>query len=115
MLELVSAERKPLSKILAERVPDYPMYFEDFACPNERKAEFMQGVREYLLKNVDEVRDVLDIDGLRVNCKDGSWIMARVSGTEPKARLVMEGRTEKELERLKKIGLKGVRKFLKSE
>lgn len=115
LLELISAERKSLSKILAERVPDYPMHFEDFACPNKRKVEFMQRVREHILKNVDEVRDMLDIDGLRVNRKNGSWILVRVSGTEPKARLVIEGRTKKELEQLKKIGLGDVRRFLKSE
>ncbi|MDI6883883.1 MAG: phosphoglucosamine mutase [Hadesarchaea archaeon] len=115
LIELVSADRKPLSKILAERVPDFPMYHEDFACPDERKAEFMRGMREYILKNVDEVRDVLDVDGVRVNRKNGSWILVRVSGTEPKARLVVEGRTKEELERLKKIGLEGVRRFLKSK
>lgn len=113
LLEVMSLERKPLSKIFSAEVPDYPMHFEDFACPEERKAGFMQGIRKYLLENVSEVRDVLDIDGIRVNRKDGSWVLVRVSGTEPKARLVVEGRTREELEQLKKIGLQAVHKFLK--
>jgi len=113
LLEVMSLERKPLSKIFAAEAPDHPMHFEDFACPEERKAEFMQGIRKYLPENISEVRDVLDIDGVRVNCKDGSWVLVRVSGTEPKARLVVEGRTQKELEQLKKIGLQAVHKFLK--
>ncbi|MFQ6130096.1 MAG: phosphoglucosamine mutase [Candidatus Hadarchaeaceae archaeon] len=112
LLEVMSLQRKPLSKIFAANVPDYPMYSEDFVCPEERKGKFMQSIKKYLPENVGEVRDVLDIDGIRVNRKNGSWVLVRVSGTEPKARLVVEGRTGAELGRLKEIGLRGVRKFL---
>ena len=115
MLEVMSLQRKPLSKIFAANVPDYPMYFKDFKCPEEQKEEFMRGIRKYLSENVSEVRDVLDIDGIRVNRKNGSWILIRVSGTEPKARLVVEGRTEAELEALKKVGLRGIHEFLKGK
>lgn len=112
LLEVMSRARKPTSKVFATEVPDYPMYFEDFPCPDERKAEFMQNARKYLLENISEVRDVLEIDGVRVNRKNGSWILVRTSGTEPKARLVIEGRTDKELEQLKEFGLRGIHKFL---
>lgn len=115
MLEVMSLQRKPLSKIFAANVPDYPMYFEDFKCPEEQKEELMRGIRKYLPENVSEVRDVLDIDGVRVNRKNGSWVLIRVSGTEPKARLVVEGRTEAELEALKKVGLRGIHEFLKGK
>jgi len=110
MLELMSLERKPLSGIVSA-VPDYPMYHEDFACPDDRKEGFMRGIRRYLLENVGEVRDTLEIDGLRVNRKNGSWLLIRTSGTEPKARMVLEGRTQAEAEMLKEIGLKGIQKF----
>lgn len=112
MLELMSLARKPLSKITSG-VPDYPMYREDFACPDERKEGFMRSIREYLLSSVGEVRDTLEIDGLRVNRKNGGWLLIRTSGTEPKARMVLEGRTRAEAEMLKGIGLKGIRKFLR--
>lgn len=115
LLEVMSLQRKPLSKIFAADVPDYPMYSEDFACPEERKEDFMRGIRKYLQENVSGVRNVLDIDGIRVNRKNGSWVLIRVSGTEPKARLVVEGRTEAELKTLKEVGLRGVREFLKGK
>jgi len=113
LLEVMSTEGKPLSQIIAADVPDYPFYHEDFTCPDEKKTAFMQSIRDYLPKNVGEVRDLLEIDGLRVNRKNGSWILIRVSGTEPKGRIVVEGRTQAELEELKAIGLRGIRGFLK--
>jgi phosphoglucosamine mutase len=113
LLEIMSMEGKPISKIIAADVPDYPFYHEDFACPDEKKAAFMQGIRDYLPKNVSEVRDLLEVDGIRVNRNNGSWILIRVSGTEPKGRIVVEGRTQAEMEELKIIGLRGVKEFLK--
>jgi len=113
LLEIMSMEGKPISKIIAADVPDYPFYHEDFACPDEKKAAFMQGIRDYLPKNVSEVRDLLEVDGLRVNRNNGSWILIRVSGTEPKGRIVVEGRTQAEMEELKIIGLRGIKEFLK--
>lgn len=113
LLEVMSLERKPLSEIVAAHVPDYPMHRENFACPEEKKAGFMKNMRKYLLDKVSDVRDTLDIDGLRVNRKNGSWILIRVSGTEPKARMVLEGRTKKEVSELRRIGREGIKKFLK--
>ncbi|MEM2908488.1 MAG: phosphoglucosamine mutase [Candidatus Hadarchaeales archaeon] len=112
LLELMSVERKPLSEIISFSVPDYPMYSQDFACPDEKKVEFMRSVRSYLLDHVRDIRDVLEIDGIRVNRRNGSWLLIRVSGTEPKARMVLEGRTAEEAEELKEIGLKAIKKFL---
>jgi len=112
VLGLMSAEGKPLSQIVAE-IPDYPMHRENFSCPEGKKASFMKNMRKYLLKNVGDVRDTIDIDGVRVNRKNGSWILIRASGTEPKARMVLEGRTKKEANELKKIGRTGIKKFLK--
>jgi len=113
MVELLSSEQRPLSEIISERVPNYPAYFSDFPCPDEMKEEFMREMREYLLAQVDEVQETIELDGLRINRKNGSWILVRVSGTEPKARFAAEGRDEAELERLKNIGLSKIKEILK--
>lgn len=42
------------------------------------------------------IRQVIDIDGLKLIFEDNSWLMIRPSGTEPKVRFYVEARTEPE-------------------
>ncbi|MDY0390887.1 MAG: phosphoglucomutase [Desulfobulbus oligotrophicus] len=42
------------------------------------------------------IASVIDIDGRKMIFEDGSWIMIRPSGTEPKVRFYVEGRTSDE-------------------
>ena len=40
------------------------------------------------------VRDMITVDGTKLVFDDGSWLMIRPSGTEPKVRFYIEARTE---------------------
>jgi phosphomannomutase len=42
------------------------------------------------------VREVITVDGTKLVFDDGSWLMIRPSGTEPKVRFYIEARTEEE-------------------
>jgi phosphomannomutase len=42
------------------------------------------------------VKDVITVDGTKLVFDDGSWLMIRPSGTEPKVRFYIEARTEQE-------------------
>jgi phosphomannomutase len=42
------------------------------------------------------VREVITVDGTKMVFDDGSWLMIRPSGTEPKVRFYIEARTEEE-------------------
>ncbi|MGD0884003.1 MAG: hypothetical protein ABSA46_03850 [Thermodesulfovibrionales bacterium] len=42
------------------------------------------------------VKDVITVDGTKLLFDDGSWLMIRPSGTEPKVRFYLEARTEDE-------------------
>ncbi|MFI5295126.1 MAG: phosphomannomutase [Thermodesulfovibrionales bacterium] len=41
-----------------------------------------------------KIRDVITVDGTKLVFDDGSWLMIRPSGTEPKVRFYIESRTE---------------------
>jgi phosphomannomutase len=48
------------------------------------------------------VKNVLTIDGVKLNLVDGSWLLMRPSGTEPMVRVYMEARTKGRLKELEK-------------
>ena len=47
-----------------------------------------------------EIESELDFDGLRLNLNDGSWVLVRASGTEPKIRGYCEARNPKRLKEI---------------
>ena len=91
ILELLDSTGKRPSELL-DALPGYPMVREKLACPNERKSETMKKLEAGLLKEFPDVVEVLKIDGLRLELKEG-WVLVRPSGTEPYIRVTAEGRT----------------------
>ena len=73
-----------------------PEYFVD--CPDEKKEERMNNLKDYLKENK---YDVLDIDGVRINLKNG-WALARPSNTAPLIKCRFEGDTEVDLKKIQK-------------
>ncbi len=85
---------------LIKGVPEYPMKREKVRCPNPAKEEVMRKLSEKLPAALPQVNSTDAIDGIRVDLADGSWILARPSGTEPLIRITVEARTSKESEDL---------------
>ena len=50
-----------------------------------------------------DVKEIITVSGVRANFYDGSWILVRPSGTEPKVRIIIEGVTPQKSEELKKF------------
>ncbi len=98
--QLVDALGEGSCERLMSTIPEYPMVREHIHCPDELKSAFIRQVLTMLPTSISGVEKVLDIDGVRVDCNDGSYVLVRVSGTEPKARLYAGARSEQSLERL---------------
>jgi phosphomannomutase len=59
------------------------------------RKQFKKGTVINIGKESRTVKDVITVDGTKLVFDDGSWLMIRPSGTEPKVRFYIEARTEK--------------------
>lgn len=84
---------------LLEGVADYPQMRVSVPTPAGSScnalSRFSRGVM-----SLPGIMDVWTFDGVRVNFRDGAWLLVRPSGTEPKMRIYAEARTH---ERIKKL------------
>ncbi|HAM49792.1 MAG TPA: phosphomannomutase [Nitrospiraceae bacterium] len=60
------------------------------------KDRYKIGTTVTIGRNQRTVKDVITVDGTKLLFDDGSWLMIRPSGTEPKVRFYIEARTEEE-------------------
>ena len=67
---------------------------------------------EYCAKNPpaklagSPLREVKSFDGVKYVAEDGSWLMLRGSGTEPILRIYAESRSDAEVQKLLKLGVR---------
>jgi len=57
------------------------------------KDHYQKGTQVHIGKIIRTVKDVITVDGIKLIFDDGSWLMIRPSGTEPKVRFYIEART----------------------
>jgi phosphomannomutase len=55
--------------------------------------KYQKGMRVAVGGEEQRIAEVIDIDGIKMVFADGSWLMIRPSGTEPKVRFYVESRT----------------------
>ncbi|HDD26014.1 MAG TPA: phosphoglucomutase [Acidilobales archaeon] len=90
LTKIIMEEGKPLHELL-KQVPDYPQArISVFLDSNRFKYEIAGKAIEYLGSKAPSSATLIEIDGLRVNYEDNSWILVRPSGTEPKIRIYCE-------------------------
>lgn len=101
LVEMIAVVGKKLSEIYEDVTSLFPPHYmeeTDFRFPPERKDEIMQTlmVDKQLPAFEHEVDHVSYLDGCKVYFKNGGWIIARFSGTEPLLRIFCEMETEAE-------------------
>ncbi len=105
-LDMVMSRRQNLGEYLAEIEEEYGAYYPDrdglpVSVQGDELKETLQKLEKYgvgATVNVGGteqcIAEVIDIDGRKMIFEDGSWLMIRPSGTEPKVRFYVESRTE---------------------
>lgn len=108
-IEMMAVTGRNLSQYLADIMNEYGYYFPersgiavDRALAGETLVKKLSVIRENYSKGSEiniggslrTVKDVITVDGTKLVFDDGSWLMIRPSGTEPKVRFYIESRTE---------------------
>jgi phosphomannomutase len=115
ILEMMAYRRKKIQDIMKGIEKEYGTYEYrrlDMRVPDEKKNALMGYLKNNPIKKVlgkDVVR-VKDYDGYKFICDDSSWLMLRLSGTEPIVRVYAEAATEKKALAILEYG----RKFVES-
>jgi alpha-D-glucose phosphate-specific phosphoglucomutase len=100
ILEMIVSEKKPLDLILKEIDKQYGKYvYErmDSLFDGAKRKKLIKGLKSNPLENVlnKKVVEINSADGTKFICKDGSWLLVRLSGTEPKLRIYSETSSSK--------------------
>lgn len=108
-IEMMAVTGKNLSDYLKDIMDEFGYYYPDRSgievarsLAGEALTGKLSSIREKYKKgasvningNQRIVKDVIIVDGTKLVFDDGSWLMIRPSGTEPKVRFYIEARTE---------------------
>ncbi len=112
-VEMVATTGKNLSEYLKELMDEYGYYYPDRSGIEVDRALAGEGLRKKILALESrypvgssmrigdrdlKITEVITIDGIKFILEDGSWLMIRPSGTEPKVRFYIESRDPEEKE-----------------
>jgi phosphomannomutase len=75
-------------------------------CPDDRKDEVLAALDDHIPETVEgqSVAEVVTLDGFKLLLRDGSWLLVRPSGTEPKLRVYAEAETDDRVDALLAAG-----------
>lgn len=98
----IVSHKGPLSKLLS-KMDDYPNIREKVTCSTDEKAIIMENMEEEMKNAFDDIKEVNNIDGVRLSLNDGSWVLVRPSGTENYIRITLESPDEAKANKMKEI------------
>ena len=110
-IEMMAVTGKNLGEYLNDIMDEFGHYYPDRSgievdrslagdALSEKLSVIREKYREGSVVHINGVQrtvaDVITVDGTKLVFDDGSWLMIRPSGTEPKVRFYIEARTEEE-------------------
>jgi phosphomannomutase len=109
ILETIVHRKKGLTDILHDINREYGQYLYkryDLKFSSGKKKRIVNALEKHPFRKIlgKPVVDVKSFDGFKFIRSDGSWLMLRLSGTEPKLRIYSEGHSEKDAVRLIEFG-----------
>lgn len=115
--EAVNYYQKSLSQILEEEVHErYGRYISkriDVPCPPKTKEKLLHHLQSDSFFEIGgiNIQEKVTIDGVKFLLEEGSWLLARPSGTEPLIRVYIESDSKKNFQALENYIKELFRKF----
>ncbi len=113
LLEMMVYQKKNIGRIVEEMEKEFGRYFYQVhnvtLKPGQARPD-LSAFSKITTVEGQPVVDVKDFDGVKLVCRDTSWVMLRPSGTEPLVRIYGEATSAARLKRLLAFG----ENFLKS-
>ncbi|MGB2599386.1 MAG: phosphoglucomutase/phosphomannomutase family protein [Candidatus Omnitrophota bacterium] len=111
VIEAMISYKKSLKKIVEGINKKYGSYVyerADYIFSGSKRKKLVQGMEKTPLSKVlnKKVTEINDSDGVKFICEDGSWLLLRLSGTEPKLRIYSETNSQKKSLEYLKFGKK---------
>jgi len=114
LLKVIIKRKTTVSEIMGG-IPKHIAERKAFLVNEERAATIYEKCQQTLKESmVNEEKQILTIDGLRYDLKDGTWILIRKSGTEPKIRIYYESPTPERFDWIENI-VKEIESIMKNE
>jgi len=111
ILEMMAMKKKKMMEILKSIDKEYGTYEYkrlDLKYPDDKKPKLMAMLSANAPKDIlgKKVVEIKTTDGYKFICDDRSWLMLRLSGTEPILRIYAEAPTEKQALGILELGKK---------
>ena len=99
--EIVSKEGK-LSELL-DKIPKYYNIRDKIDCSKEAKINIMKNMESMLKDEFEDIKEINNVDGVRLTLNDNSWVLIRPSGTQDYIRITLESKNKKRADSIHEI------------
>ena len=111
LIEMMSVRRRGISKILKDVEKEFGRFYyerEDIEYPDELKNEMVGDLKKNTPKRLlgKKIVEIKSYDGIKFILEDDSWLLLRLSGTEPILRIYAEADSKEKVLGLIKTGKK---------
>ncbi len=111
LIEMMAYEGKSIEDIIMSVEKKFGRYHYqrvDMHCPENLKSKLFKEFKSKKIKKIAgyDVVNYEDYDGVKFTLKDGSWLIFRLSGTEPILRIYSESKSIKKVKELLNFGSK---------
>ncbi|MHA1576142.1 MAG: phosphoglucosamine mutase [Candidatus Thorarchaeota archaeon] len=112
ILELMANSLSTFGNLISE-ISAYPLLKAKIKVANEKKEAIMNALADELPKAIDDVENVITVDGIGLSLKQG-WVLVRPSGTEPVIRITCEAPTQEIVSSILNASKTAVEQIIKS-